>query len=190
MEENERNKETLLSLREFTNLWNERDRRYDERDRRYEERFKAQELAVAAALASSEKQQAAAYASSEKAILKQEEAQLTYDHSHNDLLTKMREQYSEMVPKETYVVGHNTLIDKIDELKDDNIKRHDEMKKEIQIIKEELKETGGKDIRSTNERTKQQWTIGILVCGISLIIGGCSLISTIGMWIILNFVVK
>lgn len=63
------------SLREITVQLDGLDRLYEERDRRYEDRFKAQELAVAAALAAQEKLTAAAFAASKEAILKAEASQ-------------------------------------------------------------------------------------------------------------------
>jgi hypothetical protein len=67
-------------------------------DKRYNERFEAQDKAVAAALAAQKELTSAAFASSEKAIVKAEDSQRTYNAGHNDLSRKMEEQYKLMVP--------------------------------------------------------------------------------------------
>lgn len=74
-------------------------RLYEERDRRYEDRFKAQETAVAAALAAQEKLTAAAFAAAKEAVLKQENSQSSYNATHNDLTRKMDNQYALMLPR-------------------------------------------------------------------------------------------
>lgn len=66
-----------------------------ERDRRYDQQFKSGETAVTAALAAQKELTSAAFASSEKAIVKAEEAQRSYNASHNDLIRKM----DSMIPR-------------------------------------------------------------------------------------------
>ncbi|MDO8610106.1 MAG: hypothetical protein Q7R95_06130 [bacterium] len=61
----------------------------EERDNRYNDRFKAQEVAVINALAAQKELTNNAFMSSEKAIVKAENAQTAYNQFHNDLTRKM-----------------------------------------------------------------------------------------------------
>ena len=90
----------------------------DERDRRYEDRFKAQEMAVGAALQSQEKLTTAAFNASEKAIAKAEISQTSYNSTHNDLTRKMDSQYSAMLPRTEADTRFKNLDDKIADLRE------------------------------------------------------------------------
>lgn len=106
------------NLREVTTQIDGMERLYEERDRRYEDRFKAQETAVAAALAAAEKLTAAAFAASKEAILKAENSQTSYNAGHNDLSRKMETQYKEMIPRTEFSVAVKNIEDKIAELRE------------------------------------------------------------------------
>lgn len=70
-----------------------------ERDVRYMGMFTAGDKAVSAALAAAKEQTRDAFNSSEKAIVKAEEAQKSYNTSHNDLARKMDEQNKATMPR-------------------------------------------------------------------------------------------
>lgn len=70
-----------------------------ERDVRYMGMFTAGDKAVSAALAAAKEQTRDAFNSSEKAIVKAEEAQKSYNASHNDLARKMDEQNKATMPR-------------------------------------------------------------------------------------------
>lgn len=70
-----------------------------ERDTRYMGMFAASDKAVSAALAAAKEQTRDAFNSSEKAIVKAEEAQKSYNTSHNDLAKKMDEQNKATMPR-------------------------------------------------------------------------------------------
>ena len=70
-----------------------------ERDIRYMGMFTASRDAVASALAAQKELTNGAFASSEKAIVKAEEAQKSYNASHNDLARKMDEQNKATMPR-------------------------------------------------------------------------------------------
>lgn len=71
----------------------------DERDKRYESKFGDSEKAVASALAAQKEMTGGAFVSSEKAIVKAEESQKSYNVSHNDLIRKMDEQNKATMPR-------------------------------------------------------------------------------------------
>lgn len=70
-----------------------------ERDVRYMGMFSASRDAVASALAAQKELTNGAFASSEKAIVKAEEAQKAYNQSHNDLARKMDDQSKATMPR-------------------------------------------------------------------------------------------
>ena len=90
----------------------------DERDRRYEDRFKAQEMAVNAALQAQEKLTASAFNASEKAITKAETSQTQYNATHNDLTRKMDAQYKEMLPRIEAETRFKGIDEKIGDLRE------------------------------------------------------------------------
>lgn len=91
--------------------------RSDERDRLYTERDAAQKAAVAAALMAQKEQTAAAFLSSEKAIVKAEEAQKAYNVAHNDLAHKMDDQAKMTMPRSETEARFHALAEKLDEVK-------------------------------------------------------------------------
>ncbi len=82
-----------VSLREFL------ERVMDERDRRYEDRFKAQETAVSSALAAQKELTSAAFAASEKAIVKAEAAQTSYNERSNEFRGQLDDQAKTLIPR-------------------------------------------------------------------------------------------
>ena len=142
-----------VDITAYFTLWLERlETFYEERDRRYEDRFKAQETAVAAALASSEKLTGAAFAASKEAIVKAETAQTTYNTSHNDLTRKMDEQYKQMMPRPESDAKFEARDEKIEELK-----------KEISVLREARSKSGGREEVVIERRARSEWIIGLFI---------------------------
>jgi hypothetical protein len=118
-----------------------------ERDRRYDQQFKSGETAVTAALSAQKELTAAAFASSEKAIVKAEEAQRAYNTSHNDLIRKM----DSMIPRAEF----DARIAGID--------------KDMAILRDFRSKTGGQSEQATSGRLQGQWVIGLVVgCALGL----------------------
>lgn len=101
----------------------------DERDRLYKERDDARRTAVDAALAAAKaavdaaliavkEQTKASFEASEKAIVKAEEAQKSYNTSHNDLARKMDEQSKATMPRPETETRFRGLEEKFASLKD------------------------------------------------------------------------
>jgi chromosome segregation ATPase len=101
----------------------------DERDRLYKERDEARRTAVDAALAAAKaavdaaliavkEQTKASFEASEKAIVKAEEAQKSYNQSHNDLARKMDEQNKATMPRTESESRFRTLEEKINDLRE------------------------------------------------------------------------
>lgn len=106
--------------------------------------FDSQKEAVQAALAAQKELTNAAFASSEKAITKAEEAQKSYNQTHNDLSRKMDEQYKEMMPRSESLARHGANEIRYQELKDDFSKLRVEVKDDFSKMRIELmKEIGG-----------------------------------------------
>jgi DNA repair exonuclease SbcCD ATPase subunit len=70
-----------------------------ERDRWYSERDKDRQVQVDKALTAAKEQTASSFAASKEAILKAEEAQRSYNQTHNDLNRKMEEQSKMTMPR-------------------------------------------------------------------------------------------
>lgn len=90
----------------------------DERDRLYKERDDARRTAVDAALAAVKEQTKASFDASEKAIVKAEEAQKSYNQSHNDLARKMDEQGKATMPRSETESRFNAMEEKIGTLRE------------------------------------------------------------------------
>jgi hypothetical protein len=71
----------------------------EERDRWYSERDKDRQVQVDKALTAAKEQTASSFAASKEAILKAEEAQRSYNQTHNDLNRKMEEQNKATMPR-------------------------------------------------------------------------------------------
>jgi DNA repair exonuclease SbcCD ATPase subunit len=132
-------KELLLSeLASIRNL-------VDERDRLYKERNDAQRTAVDAALTAVKEQTKASFEASEKAIVKAEEAQKSYNQSHNDLARKMDDQNKATVPRPEAESRFRTLEDKITDLR------------------ESRSEHLGATVKGRDNSDLAKWVIGLIV---------------------------
>jgi hypothetical protein len=81
-------------------------------DRRYKEEFDNQKLAVKDALAAQKELTNAAFASSEKAIVKAEDAQRDYNVRSNEFRGQLDDQAKTLMPRTEVVVMINSLQDK------------------------------------------------------------------------------
>jgi len=150
------------------------------------DKFASEEKAVMAALTAQDKLTSAAFASSEKSIQKAEEAQRVYDHGHNDLIRKMDDQYSEMMPRSEAISLHKATEEKLEQLrvsvdaKIDIVKgaldrRVDEIKLDIRVISESISKYSARYVTAAEDqlsaRQQKNWSIGIIVLIGSTIIG-------------------
>jgi len=90
----------------------------DERDRRYEERDASRRTAVEAALAAAKEQTRASFDASEKAIVKAESAQTSYNIAHNDLAKKMDDQNKATMPRTETEQRFRSIEEKISDLRE------------------------------------------------------------------------
>jgi len=88
----------------------------DGNDERYKQEFDNQKLAVKDALAAQKELTNAAFNSSEKAIVKAEDSQRTYNQGHNDLSKKMEDQYKLMIPRTEHQGAIRAMDDKNQDL--------------------------------------------------------------------------
>lgn len=104
-------REVMLSkIEAIGTLLNERDKLYTERDN-------SRRTAVEAALAAAKENTANAFNASEKAIVKAEEAQKSYNASHNDLARKMDDQSKATMPRAENESRLRSLEEKINEVR-------------------------------------------------------------------------
>lgn len=137
----------------------------EERDRRYEERFAGQKEAVSSALTAQKELTTSAFASSEKAIVKAEDSQRTYNAGHNDLSRKMESQYKDMLPRPEATALLASIEDKIENLK-----------KEIAGLRESRSEGGGE---RHGRISQQQFIMMIVSLIVALVIIGGAVVSVV-----------
>lgn len=127
------------SIREYL------ERIIDERDRLYDVRFRAAETAVNAALAAQEKQTNASFSASEKAIVKAEDSQKSYNVGHNDLSRKMEDQYKSMVPYSEARLKWDSVDKELIDIRKESAAIRDMLMKEIAGLRESRATVSGKD---------------------------------------------
>jgi DNA primase large subunit len=143
-----------VSIREFL------ERVIDERDRLYDIRFKAAEVAVNAALAAAEKQTSASFLASEKAIVKAEEAQREYNIRSNEFRGQLDDQAKTLMPRPETLTLFKSHEDKLASMRSEldsrlsayivSVERAlDEVKKDINGLRESRSEGGGRQLGET-----------------------------------------
>lgn len=141
-------------------------------DKRYNQEFDNQKQAVKDALAAQKEQTSAAFQSSEKAIVKAEASQTTYNQGHNDLSRKMEDQYKALVPTAEHRADINALKSEAANEKINNEKRMDRMAEDIKSLRESRSSSIGAD-----DGKKDVW--GYIIGAVGLIVGVLGIISFI-----------
>ena len=124
----------------------------DERDKLYTERALSGGKAVDAALKAAETLTNAAFAASEKAIVKAEEAQKSYNQSHNDLARKMDEQGKATMPRPEVETRFHSLEEKIG------------------VIRDALAASGGVVLGGKAIKDDNRTNIGIIVAVVAVVV--------------------
>jgi hypothetical protein len=150
-----------------------------ERDRRYTDTVEGIRRETTAALTAAVGQIQAAFAASDKAILKAEDAQRAYNQGHNDLSRKMDDQYKAMVPQSEARLKWENADKDIAELRKDLIAGREgaqrdssalraELMKEIAGLRESRSEGSGRSSQQREGRESNQWAIatGIALAGL------------------------
>jgi hypothetical protein len=115
---------TLETLKEYlVSRIDSHSKLQDERDRLYMGKFGDGKIAVDDALKAQKELTNASFASSEKAIVKAEESQKSYNEGHNDLSRKMEVQYGLMMPRAEAVAEFRSILEKIDSAKTNSDER-------------------------------------------------------------------
>lgn len=128
----------------------------EERNRRYEDKFRGSDTAVAAALAASKELTSAAFASSEKAIIKAEEAQRESNAKSNEFRGQLSDQASTFMPRLEAESRINALAEKVDDNKNDALKAINDLNKSRDVT------LGGAASRHDSQ-IKTQWAITLAV---------------------------
>ena len=135
----------------------------DERDRRYTGQFNDSKTAVIDALAAQKEQTASVFASSEKAIIKAEDAQRSYNERTNELRGALDDQNKTLLPRTEAEARFFSVEEKIDEVK-----------KEIANLRE-YRSAGSATTKAEDAAaTTHKWLIGLAV-GVMLAMLGSGL---------------
>ena len=124
----------------------------DERDKRYAVQFEAGSTAVSTALAAQKELTSAAFASSEKANAKTEDAQSSYNERTNELRGAMSDQSKTLLPRSEADARFSSLEEKIDE-----------SKKQVASLRESRSSGFGKDEATESYRMLMKWLVGTAI---------------------------
>jgi tetrahydromethanopterin S-methyltransferase subunit F len=134
--------EKVIALRELM----------DERDRRYTGQFDASKNAVIDALAAQKEQTSSVFTSSEKAIIKAEDAQRSYNERTNELRGALNDQNKTLLSRTEAEARFLNVEEKIDEIKRD-----------VANLREYRSAVVGKDRAEAHAETTQKWLIGLAI---------------------------
>ena len=123
-----------------------------ERDRRYEERFVALEKILSASILSLKELNSQAFAASEKAIVKAEEAQRAYNERSNEFRGQLDDQAHMLVPRAEADAKFSALEIRIEDVK-----------KQVNELRESRSQVEGKDKTHIADRQQINWVIGLAV---------------------------
>jgi hypothetical protein len=131
-----------------------------EADRRYEDRFRGAEGAVAAALAAQKELTSAAFASSEKAIVKAEDAQREYNVRSNEFRGQLDDQAKTLMPRIETENRFGTMDAKVEEIK-----------KELASLRESRSSGWGKDQAEADAHATSKWIVGLVIVVVLNLLG-------------------
>ena len=143
------------SLREFV------ERIIEERDRLYDARIKALDAYFSSCLTAMDKATQSAFASSEKAIGKAEQAQADYNIRSNEFRGQLDDQAKTLMPRsEMFAIlkGYDSRLDKLDG--------------NISSLRESRSSGEGSSIARSEDRVQNNWNVGTLI---ALVLGLISL---------------
>ena len=134
-----------------------------ERDRRYEQRFLDQERAVVAALAAQKELTASAFAASEKAIVKAENAQQEYNVRSNEFRGQLDDQAKTLMPRRE--------TEQLMAAVNDNVER---LRMDVIAIRDDVNRRLGGDARAQIGTARLHWTVGTVIAAVAV---GVSLVG-------------
>ncbi len=132
----------------------------DTLDRLYTERDRARATAVDAALLAQEKLVNAAFAAAQKANDKYEEAQRDYNKRSNEFRGTLDDQAKLMLTRKEADEKYKTFDIKDEELRRDAQIKYDDLRREIQNLRESRAESTGGKVQVLENRQREQWSIG------------------------------
>lgn len=110
----------------------------------HEVKIHAVEAKFDAALVAMDKATASAFASSEKAIMKSEDAQKELNIKNNEFRGQLRDQSEMLMPRTESLSNLKNVNDRLDEVKEQTEIKLELIRKEIQVLREFRSEGGGK----------------------------------------------
>lgn len=129
----------------------------DERDRRYTSLFEEAKDAMRSALAAQKELTDSSFKSSEKAIIKAEDAQREYNLRSNEFRGQLEDQANRLMPKEEANTRLSVVDDKIEDVK-----------KDIASLRESRGEVGGRSYQTQSARE----TINTVLAALALLVSG------------------
>jgi hypothetical protein len=145
----------IISLREFL------EQQIQDNDRLYDTRFRAGEIAVNAALAAQKELTNAAFAASEKAIVKAEEAQKDYNQRSNEFRGQLDDQAKSFITRIEISILFKAQDDRITKMEEQQAKDVSLLRAEIQGLRETRSQTVGETTAKAGVREQSNFTIGI-----------------------------
>ena len=143
----------------------------DERDRLYLEKFRASEIAVNAAIVAQKEQTASSFASSEKAIVKAEEAQREYNVRSNEFRGQLDDQAKLLMPRfevQTIIRGLEEKLEGMRKAQEVQTFRFDQ---DIKSLRESRQEVVGQNKAEDIGHTRSFATISLAITSFLTMIG-------------------
>lgn len=168
-------REVTTSLKAFKELM-------IERDRRYEERFLHLTTGQENALTALEKQTAAAFAASEKAIVKAEDSQKDYNTRSNEFRAALDDANKHMMPRPESEQLHRAAQDALNRLREETGKAielsrtearvaGEALSKEIANLRESRSQLLGVQEQRTAGHSNNQWAISVGIAAAGTMLG-------------------
>jgi ABC-type Na+ efflux pump permease subunit len=140
----------------------------DERDRRYTELRKDDREAVENA-----------FAASEKAIFKAEQAQTAYNVSHNDLSRKLDDQNKATIPRPEIMALFGAVDQKLESLRASFDKDIETLSTDIRGLRESRSESGGQKSGAKELSTTFIAVVGLVLFGVAILLSIASIATSI-----------
>ncbi len=126
---------------------------------------------TAAALQALEKQMAASFLASEKAVLKAEASQTQYNVGHNDLTRKMDAQYKDMLPRTEGDARFKAMEEKLSEHRKEIDRVRDESRLLVDNARAEIASLRESRSEGTGRRDQTAWIVNTVIALLSALGG-------------------
>ncbi len=153
----------------------------DERNIRYEAAFQAAKEAVASALTATKELTAASFAAAEKAILKAEEAQKSYNERSNEFRATLDDQNKRSISRVEFDNAVISIQTQIADHKESDVRTHLEVNKQISELRETRSTNMGREDAEATKHNDVQNLVKTVISIVSVLIAFAALF---GVWAI------